>query len=145
MASKPTILLTGGTGKVGSRIAPLLSQAHIPTLLASRSGTAPDLFGVDGVQFDWEVDTTWNNPFQKYPNISVIFLVAPGMLNSASVMNNFINFARGKNVRRFVLLSGSIIPEGGPAMGQVHSYLKSLEVEWAVLQASWFMGMLFLT
>lgn len=143
MASKFAILLIGGTGKVCSRIAPILSEAGIPTLLASRSGTAPDIPGVEGVHFNWEDETTYNNPFLKNPNISAIFLVAPRIMNSAPIMKNFIDFAREKNVKRFVLLSASVIPEGGPVMGQVHAYLKSLPVGWAVLQPSWFMGMLF--
>lgn len=139
MASAPTILLVGGTGKVCSRIAPLLSQAKIPILLASRSGTAPD--ALQGVQFDWEDERTYNNPFVKNPNITTIFLVAPPIMNMAVPMQKFIDFALGKNVRRIVLLSASSLPEGGPAMGLVHAYLKSLSIEWAVLQPTWFMGM----
>lgn len=52
----------------------------------------------------------------------------------------FIELAAKQGIRRFVLLGSSMVPEGGPFMGQVHKKLRGLNVEWAVLRPSWFMG-----
>jgi hypothetical protein len=57
-------------------------------------------------------------------------------------MKAFINLATEKGVRRFVLLSASLLDVGdGPIMAQVSQYIASLGVEWAVLRPSWVMGM----
>lgn len=53
---------------------------------------------------------------------------------------DFIELAAKQGIRRFVLLGSSMVPEGGPFMGQVHKKLRELNVEWAVLRPSWFMG-----
>lgn len=59
-------------------------------------------------------------------------------------MRDFVDFARERGVRRFILQSASAIEAGGPAMGKVHSYLEELgakgEVEWGVVRPSWFQG-----
>lgn len=45
------ILITGGTGKTGLKLAHLLNKANHPTLLTSRKGQVPHPF--NGVKFDW--------------------------------------------------------------------------------------------
>jgi festuclavine dehydrogenase len=138
MSSKPTILLIGGTGKVASSIAQLLKQNGHSTILASRKGTAP--YGFTGCRFDWLDSTTFNAPFENAQNITSVFLTAPGVMDVVPPMKAFIDFARTKAVKRFVLLSASVFEAGGPAMGRVHQYLIDLKVEYAVLRPSWFMG-----
>lgn len=138
MTSPSTILLTGGTGKVASCIAPLLKQAGHPAIIASRKGTAPP--GFTGVGFDWLDDSTYGAPFQAASNITAIFLVAPPAFDPLPPMKAFIDLAITKQVKRFVLLSASVFEAGGPAMGQVHQYLIDLKVEFAVLRPTWFMG-----
>ena len=49
--SKPKVLVTGGTGKTGSRLVRRLREQDWPVRLASRSGKAPD--GVEAARFDW--------------------------------------------------------------------------------------------
>ena len=56
-------------------------------------------------------------------------------------MKAFIDFARGKGVCRFVLLSATSVGKDAPMMGEVHGYLEGLQdVEWTVLRPTWFMG-----
>ncbi|GAB1310847.1 hypothetical protein MFIFM68171_01057 [Madurella fahalii] len=135
-----TILILGGTGKVGSRIAHQLSSRQIPILVASRRGTSDH--GVP-VVFDWHDRETWEKPFTAATaSISAIYLIAPPSMDADKVMNEFIDFARERGVRRFVLQSASSVEAGGPAMGKVHAYLRELgqrgEVDWAVLRPTWF-------
>jgi festuclavine dehydrogenase len=140
-----SVLLLGGTGKVARHITPILSSAGIATLVASRSGTAPD--GHTGVRFDWHDKSTWDGTLAApgSPPVRAVFIVAPYVGDPGPLAAEFIDLARAKRVRRFVLLSASLVPDGGPAMGQIHKYLRELgdkgELEWAVLRPTWFQGL----
>ncbi|KAI1375390.1 putative ergot alkaloid A [Hypoxylon crocopeplum] len=143
MSSPPTspsgtVLLLGGTGKVGSRIAPLLQEADVPCLVASRAGSAPA--GLMGVRFDWEDESTWEPIFRTA--IEAVYLIAPGLANQTEIMKKFIGLAREKGVSRFVLQSASSLEEDGPLMGKTHRYLRELgdegKIGWAVLRPTWF-------
>lgn len=134
-----TILLTGGTGKISSRITPPLSANGNDVLIASRSGTSPVLPGCKGVKFDWLDISTYDNIF-KNASISAAFLVAPPIMDCVPPMTAFIDLAIKNGVKRFVLLSASVLDDGdGLIMSEVSSYLKGLKVEYAVLQPTWFM------
>lgn len=143
--------MLGGTGTVGSRLVHQLAaspQAEQYTILAasrngSRSTTAPQSNPrVQHVTFNWHDADTWNNPFSQAVAVDAVYLIAPPALDSGRLMTAFIDFARARGVRRFVLQSASSIEAGGPAMGKVHAYLRELgekgEVEWAALRPTWF-------
>jgi len=139
-STKGTVLLLGGTGKVSSRLAPLLSSNGYSVLLASRSGSAADLTECDGIKFDWFDQSTYDNPFNADSRISAIFIVAPPVIDQLPLTKTFIDLAITKGVKRFVLLSASVLPVGdGPMMEAVSKYLISLNVEYAILRPSWFM------
>jgi len=139
------ILLTGGTGKTSRRLASLLSTTAYSSLLTSRSPAQS--LEHPTVQFNWLLPSTYPLPFAhpiaQFRPISAVYLVAPPITEPFEPMREFIEFARGKGVKRFVLLSASSIEAGGPMMGRVHEYLRGLEkqgVEWGVLRPTWFMG-----
>ncbi|TVY68925.1 Agroclavine dehydrogenase, partial [Lachnellula suecica] len=141
---KGAILLLGGTGKVASRITPLLSSAGYTTLIASRSGTSPALPNTTGVKVDWDAPSSYPALFTS-AQITAIFLVGPPVIDMYTPMKALIDMALQNGVRRFVLLSASLLDVGdGPAMGKVSKYISELGVEWAVLRPSWFMGIEFL-
>jgi len=54
-------------------------------------------------------------------------------------MIEFLQHAKQQGVARFVLQSASLLPAGGPAMGQVHLWLREHASAWAVLRPTWFM------
>jgi festuclavine dehydrogenase len=98
------------------------------------------------VRFDWKDPKTFTTPFehaqaQRQP-ITAVYLVAPtGEQDVTDGELTFISLAADRGVKRFVLLGSSMVPEGGPFMGQVHKRLREMHgVEWAVLRPSWFMG-----
>ncbi|KUJ20904.1 NAD(P)-binding protein [Mollisia scopiformis] len=137
--STGTVLLTGGTGKISSRIAPLLSANGNDVLIASRSGNSPELASCKGVKFDWLDESTYKTAFEC-ASISAIFLVAPPIMDCLPPMKTFIDLAIKNGVKRFVLLSASVLEDGdGPIMTAVASYIKGLKVEYAILQPTWFM------
>ncbi|KAK0733928.1 hypothetical protein B0T26DRAFT_670273 [Lasiosphaeria miniovina] len=140
--AKPPILVIGGTGTVGSRLVQHLSSRCYPVIAASRSRSQTD--GHDhGIVFDWHDHSTWSNPFRAAAGpLRAVYIVASPVVDSAPIMMEFIDFARDKGVRRFVLQSSSATESGGPAVGKVHAYLRELgqrgEVDWAVLRPTWF-------
>ncbi|ROW07821.1 hypothetical protein VMCG_03375 [Cytospora schulzeri] len=152
-SSTGTILITGGTGKVGSCLANLCKSSSTPYLIASRSSpSTTSSAGHSAVKFDWLDQTTWSNPFTTITTssssnspITAVFLVAPPIADSSPVLNEFIDLARTQHgVKRFVLLSATVIEAGGPAYGGTARYLQELggargEVEFGIMRPTWFM------
>ncbi|KAK4165789.1 hypothetical protein QBC43DRAFT_315187 [Cladorrhinum sp. PSN259] len=145
-SSSTPILVLGGTGTVGSRIASQLSSQGFTPLVASRNNKKnSQSSNHTHVNFDWNDPETWSNPFSSPQNSppKSIYLIAPPSLDGDKPMIEFIDLARSKyGARRFVLQSASSIEPGGPVMGKVHAYLRELgqrgEVDWAVLRPTWF-------
>lgn len=136
-----TTLLIGGSGKTPSRIASKLGSRGIPVLLTSRKGQAGVPAGYKGVTFDWFDESTYSKPFEADSNIDTIYIVLPPPTTTAdwiALSKKFIDFAKAKGVNRFLLMSVSQIEKGGPAHGQIHEYLDTIGVDYAVLRPSWF-------
>lgn len=128
----PEILLTGGTGKTGSRLARRLRASGLTPRVATR---APRRTGE--VRFDWADPATFDAAFE---GVDAIYLVAPtGAADPLAAMRPGLDHAIASGMRRFVLLSASSLDEDGPMMGQVHRYLHDHAPEWVVLRPTWFM------
>lgn len=126
------ILITGGTGKTGSRVAHSLRERGIEPRLASRSPK-----GAASVRFDWRDTATFP---VALADVRAVYLVAPtDTAEPLDAMRPFLEQAIGSGVDRFVLLSASSLEEGGPMMGAVHAFLKRHALHWAVLRPTWFM------
>jgi len=142
-----TILIVGGTGNTGTRLASILHAAGQSTMLASRSGTVPSSLAntdnVKGVKFNWFDPATFENPFTALPSsfspIDRMYLVVPNAEDQLKVTKGFIDLAATKGVKRFVLLSAASCEKGGPAMGKIHEYLDQKGVEYFALRPTWFM------
>ena len=133
--SKPRILVTGGTGKTGARLVRGLRELDWPVRSASRAGKAPE--GVEAARFDWLRPEGHDAALE---GVERVYLVAPeGVPDPATPMKAFIERALAAGTRRFVLLSSSAVPEGGPFMGALHRFLHERAPEWTVLRPSWFM------
>ncbi len=122
------VLITGGTGKTGRRLAERLAEAGVAHRVGSRRGSPP---------FDWGVPATWDAALE---GIDALYLLAPPTLpDPVGPMIAFAKLAAALGVNRFVLLSYSPIPAGGPQLGQVHQWLMGNASDWAVLRPTWFM------
>ncbi|KAF8189350.1 hypothetical protein BJ912DRAFT_1059180 [Pholiota molesta] len=132
-----TILLTGGTGKTGTLLADALHAANLPFIIATRSGKAPAPY--KAVTFDWNDPTTFENPFKADPNIDRVYIVGPAhAYDHLTPVRPFIDLAKAKGVKRFVLLSASQEGPDGALLGAVHKYLIDIGVDYAVLRPTWF-------
>ena len=125
------ILVTGGTGKTGRRVVAQLGDAGSSARVAARRPPP------GGVRFDWADPDTFGPALH---GVGAVYLVAPpGEGDPLAAMEPFLRRALAAGVRRYVLLSSSFLPEGGPLMGQVHSFLRAMALEWTVLRPTWFM------
>ena len=129
------ILVTGGTGKTGSRVARRLVEHGVAARIASRSGEGTK--AQEGVKFDWHEAATYREALR---NVTTIYLVAPtDTTDSLGAMLPFLKEALRTGVSRFVLLSASSLEKGGPMMGRVHTWLSANAPDWTVLRPTWFM------
>jgi ergot alkaloid biosynthesis protein len=129
------VLVTGATGNTGSRVAAKLEDQGQVVRRASRH--AAQTADGDRVFFDWG-DPATHGPAVE--GVDAIYLVPPVLVaDPAPMMVPFVDSALAAGVRRFVLLSASVIAPGSPGVGVVHGVLRDRAPEWAVLQPSWFM------
>ncbi|KAL0956781.1 hypothetical protein HGRIS_002901 [Hohenbuehelia grisea] len=140
------ILITGGTGKTGSRLSQQLHKAGHSVYVASRAGKAPGP-EFKGVKFDWTDASTFEAPFaaaaQANEKIDGVYLICPPGRDRTDVltyMKPFIDLAVKKGVKRFVQLSASPINKGSPPHGLIHEYLDQIGVDYCVLRPTWFMN-----
>ncbi|WRH64478.1 MAG: NAD(P)H-binding protein [Fuscovulum sp.] len=125
------VLITGGKGKTGRRVASRLIALGIDVTIGTRT---PD--GPRDSRFDWADPSSAS----AFDGCDAVYLVAPtDRTDHLAVMQPLLEEAMGRGVRRFVLLSSSLIEPGGPMMGEVHAWLAQSAPEWAVLRPSWFM------
>ncbi|MFF4507493.1 NmrA family NAD(P)-binding protein [Streptomyces sp. NPDC001401] len=130
-----TTLVIGATGTTGSRTAAgLIAAGHRVRAASRRAARLP---GAQPVRFDWYDPATFGDALASAERV---YLVPPvGDPDPAAVMLPFLRQACTAGVHRAVLLSSSAVPEGGPAVGEVHQALPGLFDQWAVLRPSWFM------
>lgn len=125
-----TVLVIGGTGKTGRRVARGLEGLGVPARIASRHGA-------DGVHFDWYDPATHR---AALAGVDAMYVITPiGEAEPERVMVPFLALAARSGVRRAVLLSTSAVEPGSPGLGVVHTRLSGLFTEWAVLRPTWFM------
>ena len=130
-----SILVTGGRGNTSSGLSALLHEANVPFVVASRSNDESSPY--QQAQFDWSDESTYKPLLQSTP-FKAAYLIPPPTSDMVERTKAFIDVACSQGVKRFVLLSASVIEASGPAHGQIHEYLTSLDVEYAVLRPTWF-------
>ncbi|MDN9011707.1 ergot alkaloid biosynthesis protein [Brevibacillus laterosporus] len=135
MEKKDKILITGGTGTTGSRIAKKLTELGHNVRIASRAKS--QIAGTERVHFDWHDGATYERSLE---NVKKLYLVAPaGVFDPAPIVLPFLDMALKAGVQRIVMLSALIIPDDGPVFGKLHEAVIKQAPEWAVLKPSYFM------
>ena len=119
------ILVLGGTGKTGRRVAERLAAGGLPVRIGSRTAAPP---------FDWEDRGTWAPALRGagaaylsyYPDLAV-----PGAVEAVGA---FVEAAKANGVRRVVLLSG----RGEEEAERAERVVQGAGVDWTIVRASWF-------
>lgn len=123
-ARKP-ILILGGTGKTGRRLADRLTARGLPVRIGSRSGMPP---------FDWESDATWAPALDGVGAVYISYYPDLAVPGAAEAVGAFANLAVASGVRRLVLLSG----RGETEAQRAEEMLKASGADWTILRCAWF-------
>ncbi|MAU43878.1 MAG: ergot alkaloid biosynthesis protein [Yangia sp.] len=125
------VLVIGGKGTTGQRVVRRLEATGAKVAIGTRRPTDPR-----DRSFDWADPAS----VAAFDGCSAAYVVAPtDRTDHLDVMRPLLEGAMACGVRRFVLLSSSLLERGGPMMGAVHDWLAGTAPEWAVLRPSWFM------
>jgi uncharacterized protein YbjT (DUF2867 family) len=133
MTNSPSnILVLGGTGKTGSRLAVKMAQRDFSVRTAARNGA--------DVHFDWDDPTTHRAALQ---GIDRLYLVAPVMrVDFADQVATFLDLAETAGVRHITYLSADGIDQAPPQVA-----LRAVELDLigrgsvthSILRPAWFM------
>ena len=120
-----TILVLGGTGKTGRRVAERLEARGLPVRIGSRSGEPP---------FDWEDQATWAPALRDAASVYVTYYPDLAFPGAAATVGSFAKLAVESGARRLVLLSGR--GEEGALRGE--QAVRDSGAEWTIVRASFF-------
>lgn len=123
--SSPDILITGGTGKVGRRLATGLSQAGHQVRIGSRTGEPP---------FAWDDPATWPAALSGISSVFVAYAPDISFPGAGDVLSSFGAAARHAGARKLVLLSG----RGLEGAASAEAALRQVAPATTVLRCSWF-------
>ena len=124
-SGKEPILVLGGTGKTGRRLAKRLSNAGHAVRIGSRSAEP---------SFDWDDQATWAPALQGVKSVYVAFQPDLAMPGALETVRAFFDRAIESGAKRLVLLSG----RGEVEAEECEAALRATAAEWTILRASWF-------
>ncbi len=119
------VLVLGGTGKTGRRVAAGLEARGIAVRIGSRGATPP---------FDWEDEAGWDACLQDVEAVYITYAPDLAMPGATDAIRAFVERARQRGVRRLVLLSG----RGEPEAQACERIVQESGLEWTIVRASWF-------
>jgi uncharacterized protein YbjT (DUF2867 family) len=125
MTDTRPILILGGTGKTGRRLAERLTARGIPVRIGSRSA-AP--------RFDWEAPASWAPALEDVSAVYISYYPDIAVPGAAEVIGAFARLAVRHGVRRLVLLSG----RGEHEAQRAEEMLKASGADWTILRCAWF-------
>lgn len=129
------ILVIGGTGKTGRRVASRLRDMGEAVRIGSRSSTpASDGAASDWATFDWHNPSGWAEAIAGTKAIYITYqpdLAVPGAVDAIKLL---ARTALEVGTRRLVLLSG----RGEPEAQAAEAALKDSGADWTVVRAAWF-------
>ncbi|WP_167472438.1 NAD(P)H-binding protein [Nocardia arthritidis] len=124
-ANQPLVLVTGGTGKTGSRVAARLTDMGRAVRIGSRKADIP---------FDWEDRTTWTRALTGVTAVYLAYQPDIAVPTAPDTIRAFTAAAKVAGVRRVVLLSGRGEPEAAVCEGIV----RDSGLEWTIVRCAWF-------
>jgi uncharacterized protein YbjT (DUF2867 family) len=119
------ILVLGGTGKTGSRVAARLEARGIPVRIGSRSAAPP---------FDWEDRSTWAPALDGVRSVYISYYPDIAVPGAPDTVGGFAEQAMLSGVKRQVLLAG----RGEPEAEEAEERVKSAGGDVTIVRATWF-------
>lgn len=125
MTDTKPILILGGTGKTGRRLAERLTAQGVLVRIGSRSGSP---------RFDWEVPATWGPALQGVRAVYISYYPDIAVPGAADTIEAFARLAVANGVTRLVLLSG----RGETEAQRAEEMVKASGADWTILRCAWF-------
>jgi uncharacterized protein YbjT (DUF2867 family) len=120
------VLVLGGTGKTGSRVAAALHRRGVRPAVASRRGP---------VRFDWSDRATWEPALD---GVDAVYVVDSQSPQAPAEVRDFAAVAARAGVRRLVLLSARVWAELGEEHLATERAVQASGLEWTILRPTWF-------
>ena len=125
MNATNNILVIGGTGKTGRKVAEGLKQRNQNVRIGSRNGSPP---------FEWEDPTSWPKALEGMDKVYIVFypdLAVPGALEA---ITGLTEAAKKAGVKKAVLLSG----KGEKEAERCEQVVANSGLDFTLVRASWF-------
>lgn len=119
------ILVIGGTGKTGRRVAERLEARGVPVRIGSRSAQPG---------FDWEDRSTWAPALRGARSAYVTYFPDLAVPGAPEAVDALVKVALENDVRRIVLLSG----RGEEEAQRAERVLQQSGADWTIVRCSWF-------
>lgn len=119
------ILIIGGTGKTGRRVAEKLTARGVPTRIASRSSET---------RFDWADRSTWDAALDGALAAYLTYSPDLAVPEAPADIEALAGRAVSRGIRRLVLLSG----RGEEEAQRCERIVLRTNPDWTVVRASWF-------
>ncbi|MFJ4832491.1 NAD(P)H-binding protein [Streptomyces sp. NPDC088747] len=120
-----TVLVTGATGRTGSRVAEAARAAGLTVRAASRS---------QGTRFDWADRSTWADALRGADAAYLAYPTDVGSPAATEAVGALAREAVALGVRRLVLLSA----RGEERARPTEEALRTSGADWTVVRAAWF-------
>jgi uncharacterized protein YbjT (DUF2867 family) len=119
------ILLTGGTGKTGRRVAERLEALGLPVRVGSRRAVPP---------FDWDEPSTWAAALDGARAVYVTYAPEIAFQGGAEAVDAFVRQAVAAGARRVVVLSG----RGEEEAEHAEELVKASGADWTIVRCAVF-------
>jgi len=125
MQQQPPVLVLGGTGKVGRRVATRLTARGVPVRIGARTA-AP--------AFDWTDPATWREVLAGTQSVFISYAPDIAVPGAPQAVAAFTELAAAQGVTRVVLLSG----RGEQEAEAAERLVQDGPLPWTILRCSWF-------
>lgn len=123
------ILIVGGKGKTGRRVAERLKARNYAVRIASRSSELP---------FDWTNRETWAPVLKGIDSVYITYQPDLAVPSAVDDIRTFTELAVAAGVQRLVLLSGRGEDEAHLSEQVVQQVSQQAGIDWTIVRASWF-------
>ncbi len=123
--SDAPILVLGGTGKTGRRIAAGLEAQGLQVRIGSRSALPA---------FDWHRESTWDACLERVRAVYINYAPDLAVPGAKDAIQAFVERARRRGVERLVILSG----RGEEEAQACERVVQESGLQWTVVRAGWF-------
>jgi uncharacterized protein YbjT (DUF2867 family) len=120
------ILVLGGTGKTGKRVAERLKQQNFTVRIGSRNANP---------SFDWNNSSNWAEVMKGIQKVYISYTPDLAVPGSVQAITTLMEAAKNAKIQKVVLLSG----RGEKEAQACEAVVMASGIDWTVVRANWFM------